>query len=256
MTRIEDVRAFWNNQPCNVLDSSRPLATREYFDEVETKKYGEERHIPGFAQFERWKGKKVLEIGCGIGTDSINFARAGAHLTVVDLSDKSLEICKKRFEIYGLKARFHSGNSEELSRVVPVEPYDLIYSFGVIHHTPHPERVFEEIKKYCGPETELRIMLYSKWSLIVLAIILRFGDGAFWKAGELVRKHCEAQLGCPVAYIYSYRDVRRLMKDYQITEFRKAYLIRYLNRLPRSLYHGLERLLGWNNLIVARRSDP
>ncbi|MBI3597367.1 MAG: class I SAM-dependent methyltransferase [Nitrospirae bacterium] len=252
MSRIEDVRAFWNNQPCNILDSSKPVATREYFDEIEARKYGEERHIPGFAQFERWKGKKVLEIGCGIGTDSVNFARAGADLTVVDLSDKSLEICKKRFEVYGLKARFYNGNSEELSRVVPVEPYNLIYSFGVIHHTSHPERVFEEIKKYCSPATELRIMLYSKWSLIVLGIIIKYGWGAFWKAPELVRKYAEAQLGCPVAYYYSRHGVRRLLKDYEIIEFRKAYLIRHLKWLPRPLYGRLERPLGWNNLIVAK----
>lgn len=252
MARIEEVVAFWNNQPCNIKDSSKPLATREYFDEIESRKYREERHIPGFAQFERWKGKKVLEIGCGIGTDSVNFARAGADLTVVDLSENSLEICRKRFEVFGLKARFFHGNSEELSRVVPIEPYDLIYSFGVIHHTPHPERVFEEIKNFCGAATEIRIMLYSKWSLAVLAIILRFGYGAFWNTTELVRNHCEAQSGCPVANIYSYRDVRRLMKDFQIIEFRKAHLIRYLRRLPRPLYGWLERSLGWNNLIVAK----
>ena len=94
-----------------------------------------------FADFVRWRGKKVLEIGCGIGTDSINFARAGADVTVVDLSDESLQLCETRFDVYGLKAHFYLGDAEELSKVVPVENYALIYSFGVIHHTPRPERV-------------------------------------------------------------------------------------------------------------------
>lgn len=98
MDLIEQVREFWDGQPCNIKHSPKPIGTREYFDEVEARKYLVEPHIPGFAQFERWRGKKVLEIGCGIGTDSINFARHGADLSVVELSKKSLEICWKRFE--------------------------------------------------------------------------------------------------------------------------------------------------------------
>jgi 2-polyprenyl-3-methyl-5-hydroxy-6-metoxy-1,4-benzoquinol methylase len=125
------------------------------------------------------EGEKVLEIGCGIGTDSINFVRVGALLTAADLSKKSIEICRKRFEVYGLNARFYCGNAEELSTFVSLETYDLIYSFGVIHHTPHPDRVFGEIKKYCNPETEIRVMLYSKWSWNVFWIILKFGKEAF-----------------------------------------------------------------------------
>jgi 2-polyprenyl-3-methyl-5-hydroxy-6-metoxy-1,4-benzoquinol methylase len=154
MNMIEKVKGYWDNRPCNIRHSPQPVGTREYFDEVEARKYYVEPHIPGFAQFERWRGKKVLEIGCGIGTDSINFARAGAELTVVELSEKSLKICRKRFETYGLKARFYCGNAEELATFVPVESYDLIYSFGVIHHTPNPAKVISEIKKYCKSATE------------------------------------------------------------------------------------------------------
>ena len=83
------------------------MGSREYFEEVERRKYFVEPHIPRFAEFERWRGKRVLEIGCGIGTDSINFARAGADLTVVELSEKSLDLCRRRFDVYGLEARFH-----------------------------------------------------------------------------------------------------------------------------------------------------
>lgn len=112
---ITDIKSFWNNRPCNIQHSNKNFCSKEYFEEVEKKKYLVEPHILDFAEFGKYKGKKVLELGCGIGTDSIQFVKNGAELTVVDLSEKSLEICKKRFEIYGLNATFYCGNIEELS---------------------------------------------------------------------------------------------------------------------------------------------
>jgi 2-polyprenyl-3-methyl-5-hydroxy-6-metoxy-1,4-benzoquinol methylase len=213
---IDQVRTYWNRRPCNIRHSTRPVGTREYFDEVEARKYFVEPHIPAFADFERWRGKKVLEIGCGIGTDSINFARAGADVTVVDLSDESLALCKKRFEVFGLKANFRSGDAEHLSEFVPVEKYDLIYSFGVIHHTPRPERVVEQLKQYSKPDTELRIMVYSRWSWKVFWIIFGYGKGQFWKADELVRTYSEAQTGSPVTFYYSFGGARRLIQGFDV----------------------------------------
>ena len=265
MSTIEEVKTFWNGRPCNIRHSPQPVGTREYFDEVEARKYFVEPHIPGFAQFERWGRKKVLEIGCGIGTDSINFAKAGADLTVVEISEKSLEICKRRFQVYGQKARFFSGNAEALSSFVPVEPYDLIYSFGVIHHTPSPEKVFEEIKKYCHPHTEIRIMLYARWSWKAFWILLKYGKGAIWRADELIRTYSEAQTGCPVTYSYSFRDLHRLLADFEITEMRKDHIfpykiekyihyqyewVWYFRLMPKSLYRWLEHRLGWHILLV------
>src|SRR4051812_42278438 len=73
---IGRVRDFWNARPCNIRHSPRPVGTREYFDDVERRKYFVEPHIPGFADFSAWKGRRVLEIGCGLGTDTVSFARA------------------------------------------------------------------------------------------------------------------------------------------------------------------------------------
>src|SRR5512132_3300903 len=99
---IADVQRYWDARPCNIRHSAKPVGTRAYFDEVEARKYFVEPHIPGFAEFERWRGKRVLEVGCGIGTDTINFARAGAEVTAIDLSERSLEIARKRATVYKL----------------------------------------------------------------------------------------------------------------------------------------------------------
>src|SRR5207302_4424830 len=139
---------------------------------VEARKYFVEPHIPRFAQFEQWRGKRILEIGCGIDTDTVNFARHGAFVTAVDLSEKSLEIARRRVEVYGLSDRvqFYSGSAEDLTALVPIEPYDLVYSFGVIHHTPHPERVLEQARHYLGPGGTIKVMVYHRHSGKMLSI--------------------------------------------------------------------------------------
>ena len=110
---IDDVRQYWDARPCNIRHSPKPVGSREYFDEVEARKYFVEPHIPAFAEFERWAGKRVLEVGCGIGTDSINFARAGAQLTAVDLSSESLRIAEQRADVMGVadNIRFVQANA-------------------------------------------------------------------------------------------------------------------------------------------------
>ena len=191
---IDEVRQYWDRRPCNIRHSPQPVGTRAYFDEVEARKYLVEPHIPRFAEFERWRGKKVLEIGCGIGTDTVSFARHGAEVTAVDLSSQSLEIARQRVSVYGLEnqVRFFHGSAEELTAFVPKQTYDLIYSFGVIHHTPHPERVLAEARQYAAAGSTLKIMVYHRWSWKVLWIVLGYGKGQFWRTAELVARNSEA----------------------------------------------------------------
>jgi SAM-dependent methyltransferase len=93
---IESVKKYWNDRPCNIRHSDKEIGTREYFDDVEKRRYLVEPHILEFADFPSWKDKNVLEIGCGIGTDSISFLKKGARLTCVDLSEESIKLSKKR----------------------------------------------------------------------------------------------------------------------------------------------------------------
>ena len=268
---VAKVRDYWNARPCNIRHSPKPVGTREYFDEVEARKYMVEYHIPGFAQFDRWKGKKVLEIGCGIGTDTISFARAGARVTAVDLTEKSLEVARQRAKVFGFedRVRFYQANAEKLSETVPVEAYDLVYSFGVIHHTPHPEAVLEEIRKYVAPQSTLKIMVYNRWSWKVLWILFVYGKGQFWKINQLIAEYSEAQTGCPVTYSYSRTAGRQLLADhgfettqtavdhvfpYSIPEYVKYQYKRmwYWRLLPGFLFRALERAFGWHLCLTAR----
>jgi ubiquinone/menaquinone biosynthesis C-methylase UbiE len=264
---VDDVRKYWNARPCNIRHSPKPVGTKEYFDEVEARKYMVEPHIPGFAEFEKWKGKKVLEIGCGLGTDTINFARAGADVTAVDLTASSLELARRRAEVFGLKVRFYEANAEELSKTVPVETYDLIYSFGVIHHTPHPENVIGEIRKYMGPQSTLKIMMYYKPSWKVFWILLRYGKGAFWKLDELIAKYSEAQTGCPVTYTYTRRTIAGLLDGFDITDMFVDHIfpfkisdyvkfkytkVWYFSILPAWIFRWMERRWGWHLCVTAR----
>ena len=269
---VEAVRNYWDSRPCNLRHSPSPVGSRQYFDEVEQRKYFVEPHIPQFAEFPRWRGKRVLEIGCGIGTDTMNFARAGAQVTAVDLSSRSLEMARQRAEIYELSERitFVQADAEQLSDSVPPEPYDLVYSFGVIHHTPNPERVMAQIRgHFVHPGSVLKIMVYHRTSWKVAAIVLREGHGAFWKLEELVARSSEAQSGCPVTYTYTRRSVADLLAGfsiddifvdhifpYRVQDYVQYRYVRewYFRWMPASMYRGLERRLGWHMCVTARPS--
>ena len=269
-TPVESVKQYWDARPCNLRHSTAAVGSRQYFDEVEARKHLVEPHIPGFAEFEKWKGKKVLEIGCGMGTATICFARAGAQVTAVDLSSKSLELAQERVKIFGLSDRvtFYNADAENLSAVVPPGHYDLIYSFGVIHHTPHPERVMEQVRlHFVKPGTTLKLMVYNRYSWKVLAILLGYGRGQFWKADLLIARHSEAQTGCPITYSYGPKSLERLIGPgfevqdmfvdhifpYRIKDYVKYQYVKewYFRWMPNSWFRALERRLGWHLCATA-----
>ena len=265
---IDKVAEYWNARPCNIRHSPKPVGTREYFDEVERRKYFVEPHIPTFAEFDRWRGKRVLEIGCGIGTDTMNFARRGARVTAVDLSEQSVQIATRRAEAYGLADRitFYVGNVEELSDVVPLEAYDLVYSFGVIHHTPHPDQVIRQIRRYMRPGGTLKVMVYHRRSWKALNILLVHGHGRFWALDEILATYSEAQTGCPITYTFLPRDIPTLLDRFRIREmtiehifpyrvrdyaqhrYRKAW---YFRIMPAPAFRWLEHHFGWHLCVTA-----
>ncbi len=268
---INQVKDYWNERPCNIRHSTAEIGTIEYFNQVEARKYFVEPHIPLFAEFDKWKGKKVLEIGCGIGTDTINFARAGAEVTAVDLSVKSLELAKKRAEVFGFsnQINFLEANAERLSEFVKPQKFDLIYSFGVIHHSPHPENIIEQIKtNYAGENSTLKLMVYYRYSWKVFWILMTYGKGKFWKLDEMIATNSEAQTGCPVTYSYTKETLKNLVGSkfdiedifvehifpYRIPEYVKYEYIKewYFRFLPNTLFRQLEKRFGWHLCLTAK----
>jgi len=260
MSDIERVKKYWNDRPCNIRHSMKEIGTKEYFDEIETKKYFVEPHIVSFANFDNWRGKKVLEIGCGIGTDTISFARAGALVTAVDVSEKSLELAKRRAVVFDLgNIEFYQADAENLQDVVPIQKYDLVYSFGVIHHTPHPENILKAIMPYIDNNSTVKIMVYHKLSWKVFWILMKYGKGAFWKLDFLIAKYSEAQTGCPITYSYTKKSAGDLMKGFRFVHYRVEHIfpysipeyrqnvykkVWYFRYLPDSFFHWLETKIG------------
>jgi 2-polyprenyl-3-methyl-5-hydroxy-6-metoxy-1,4-benzoquinol methylase len=267
---VEEVQDYWNRRPCNIRHSPKQVGSREYFDEVEARKYLVEPHIPAFAEFASWKDKAVLEVGCGIGTDTINFARAGATVTVAELSEKSMEVAEQRAQLFGLADRitFYNANAEELEALIPPQTFDLVYSFGVIHHSPHPERIVDAITKFVRPGSTLKVMVYNRRSWKVLWMVLKYGKGDFRKTRRLIAEHSEAQFGSPVTYAYTREELTELLArhgfrvtdifvdhifpwripDYVNYRYRKVWYFRWL---PQGLFRRLEHLLGWHLCATA-----
>lgn len=270
---IDDVKKYWNARPCNVRHSTKTLGTQEYFEEVEKRKFFVEPHLVRFADFPSTQGQKILEIGCGLGTTMINFAKSGAaKITAIDLSDASLALAKQRAEVYGFqdKIGFYNINAEELSSHIPKDTYDLIFSFGVIHHTPHPEKILKEIHPLLSPQGKLKIMVYYRYSWKVFWIVMKYGKGQFWKLSKLVAKYSEAQTGCPITYIYSKKEAKALLESagfkvqkmevehifpYKIPEYVKYQYVKewYFRWMPKKLFNYLESKWGWHLCITAAK---
>lgn len=254
------IKLYWNKQPCNIKHSKKKFLTKEYFEEVKKKRYFVESHIKNFADFKKYKNKNVLEIGCGIGTDAIEFIKHGAKYIGIDFSEKSIEIVKTRIKIYNLQ-KFNPilfcGDAEKLHFLKKLKiKFHLIYSFGVLHHTPNMKKCFNEIYKLADYNTEIKIMLYAKNSLknfLVNKTSVRY----------------EAQDGCPIVHKVSNNDVNDLIKNkfyiierkqdfifpYKIQKYKKNLYekLNYLKIMPKKIFNILSENIGEHLLLYLKK---
>lgn len=163
------IRAFWDAKPCGTAFTDCKEATKEFFDSIEEHRYRTHYHIPELIDFARYKDKRILEIGCGVGTDLRQFARVG-EVTGIELSEESIRLAKKGFELFGYQGSFLIGDGENLG--FKDNSFDLVYSFGVLHHTPNTQKAIDEIYRLLKPNGEAIIMLYYRYSFIYIVNIL------------------------------------------------------------------------------------
>ena len=164
-TPKEEVRDFWDAEPCgSVHADGAERYSRAYFDRIEDYRYGVEPEIFSFAQFTRFHGQKVLEAGVGAGTDFLQWVRAGAEAWGVDLTPEGVDHVRRRLKVYGLSAAdLREADIESLPH--PDDFFDLVYSWGVIHHTPDTEKALSELVRVARPGGRIKFMVYNRRSL-------------------------------------------------------------------------------------------
>jgi ubiquinone/menaquinone biosynthesis C-methylase UbiE len=287
----ERVRAFWQENPCGTKFADAPPGSRRFYELVEEHRYKKEWHIPEAAQFARAKDLAVLEVGCGLGTDGAQFAKAGARYTGIDLTDAAVELAKRRFELFDLPGTFRVTDAERLD--FPDNSFDLVYSHGVLHHTPDTAAAIREIHRVLRPGGKAVVMLYHRdsynyrvnisklrragvqllrWNTGIKLVHLLTGEpedslrdharqlqtrSEYLNSEEFLSRNTDGA-GNPLARVYSHREARELFKDFAHVELRTYFLNkRWLPvlgpLLPRSLESQLAARWGWHLWIYATK---
>lgn len=288
----ERVRAFWQANPCGVKFADAEPGSRRFYELVEAHRYAKEWHIPAAADFAGARDLKVLEIGCGLGTDGAQFAKAGADYTGVDLTEAAVELARQRFALFNLPGTFQTADAENLD--FADDSFDLVYSHGVLHHTPDTAGAIREIHRVLRPGGRAIVMLYHRNSYnyrVNISLLRRAGAQLLrWDSGvRLVHKLTGEPLdnlqeharllktqrktylgdeeflsqntdgaGNPLARVYSRADAAELFRDFsEVTLktyfFNKRWLPLAGNLLPRSLESQLAARWGWHLWIYATK---
>jgi SAM-dependent methyltransferase len=259
-------REQWGQDPCGAVHGEEhEFGTREFFDSVERHRYTE--YAPWMASvmgFDEFAGARLLEVGCGMGSDLLQFARGGARVTGVDLTPRSIEITRHRFKLYGERGDFVLSDGEHLP--FADESFDVVYSNGVLHHTPDTAGAVREVHRVLKRGGTAKVMLYHKHSLNYWGeMIVRRGviGGEFLRGRspqEIMSRWVEYSEhgGRPLVKVYSRRESRRLFGMFsdirieveQITRPELRFLSRLVNE---KLFQRLRRSIGWNVIITARK---
>jgi SAM-dependent methyltransferase len=259
------VKQFWERQSCDTDQARSGKFSRDYFEEIEQWRYADQPFIHSFAQFTRYRGKRVLEVGFGAGTDFLQWLRAGAIASGIDLTEEALENLRHRIAIYGVPQpeQIQVGDAENLP--FASDQFDLGYSFGVLHHSPNTERAIAELVRVVKPGGQIKIMLYNRRSIWTLNLWARHAllRGRPWKSfAWALWNHMESvgtkgYTRAEIRQIFSRLPVRNLVVQTETTGMdhviaSKPFCI--LNPVYRLLARLSNKRLGFFHCITAEKS--
>lgn len=210
----QEVHNYWNKASCGTEHTRKEKFSKEYFEEIEQIRYTAEPEIFSFAQFTRFNNKKLLEVGIGAGTDFLQWVRAGTQAYGIDLTEEAVNNVKNRLSLYDLKAKeVQVADAEQ----IPYQDnfFDIVYSWGVIHHSPNTIKCLEEIIRVTKPGGCIKIMIYNRHSLFALyRYLLAVKRGKFFKNFSQVIYYDQESLGTKA---YTIEEVYTLLKNYPVT---------------------------------------
>ena len=204
------VQDFWSEASCGER-LLLPSVDRTGFSHQADERYRLEPYIESFAGFEKWKGLDVLEIGVGLGADHQRFVEAGAATTGVDLTPRAIALCGERLLAFGLRSNLQVADAESLP--FPENSFDLVYSWGVIHHSPDTPSAVREIFRVLRPGATVKVMICHKWSMVGLMLWIRY---ALLRGRPWVGMHeiYSSYLESPGTKAYTIEDARHLFADF------------------------------------------
>lgn len=247
----------WNNDPCGRSGAMNiETGTKEFYEAIDKSRYDEYAPwMKSVLEFDQFPGKKVLEAGFGMGTDLFQFAMAGSIVTGIDLVPRHLEIATKRFSLYRMNADLRLGDAEN----IPFHDaaFDLVYSFGVIHHTPGAQKAVNELYRVLKPGGKAIIGVYHKFSAFYLfSVLLTFYILGFRFLSESYRRtlsrieYREHSDACPLVKLYSHGDLKKLLNKFDDVQIQCVHINRSHFGILKSLISNkfvqkYERKLGW-----------
>jgi len=253
MTLNTRVRDFWEQEPCGTAPAivgGRQAHTREWFEQVERYRYEVEPFIHAVAQFTRHRGKRILEVGVGAGTDHLQWARAGCECFGVDLTDAAIETTRERLAMYGLTSQLQRVDAETLPFVDG--QFDLVYSWGVIHHSERPDRIIAEIARVLRPGGSFIGMLYGRRSVTAWLLWARhaLAKGRPWRTPADVIWHHVESIGTKA---YTQREIAELFAAFGDVRTQPILALSDRDRLPRLITQFYPSRWGWFVAVQATR---
>ena len=248
----DEAVAQWGNDPAgSVAAGPEPLGTERSFARVEDYRYHEQPWMHETFQYESYSGARVLEIGVGLGTDHLQFARAGAHMTGVDLTPRCVDLTRRRFEQEGQTSDLRVMDAESLE--FEDSSFDAVYSFGVLHHVPSSERAFKEVRRVLRPGGQFVGALYSRRSYYYARIRV---ERMLWRQyrwesleDRLARIEYSTSDSRPLVRLFTKAELRSALQEagFQEVLIRRRHvgfgrLTRYV---PAPVERALGRLAGW-----------